>query len=359
VSVHQLLHTLSYGDAISGEVLALQRALQSQNITGEIFALNVHPRYKSTAVAIGNELHFGEAIKQGDTLVLHYSLGSPLNEYFINLKGHKKVLIYHNITPARWFAAINSRVAKDITEGIKDLVPMCKAADIVIADSEFNQSELLALGISSRLLELPLDPMRWNKPSNTGISELLKAGDTVEVLHVGRLAPNKCIEDVLKTFYFFHHYVEKNSRLWLVGIDIDTEIYSFALKRLTYELGLEESVRFTGAVADEELKSFYEGADLYLCMSEHEGFCLPVVEALHFEALVFAFNAGALPRTLGGAGVLFSQKRFAALAEVMGEVWKDKELRTRMVAAGKQRVAELSYEKFAGEVGVIFKTELG
>lgn len=366
MAIHQLLHTLSYGDAISGEVFALSRSLQESGVETSIFALNVSHKYREGKYSglveeiaqIPSEDSDDSAlrmvppvnIRDGDTIVLHYSLGSPLNSYFCSVKGVRRVVIYHNITPAKWYAPINSRVARDIENGIADLPMVCRAADLVLADSEFNQDELAKFDIAAKVLELPLDPGRWDVVANPGIAELLTTPHIRDILHVGRIAPNKCIEDIIKTFYFYHHYIEKNSRLWIVGIDIDTELYSFALKRLVYDCGLEDAVTFAGAVADEELRSFYEGADVYLCMSEHEGFCLPVIEALHYELPVIAYSAGALPKTLGGSAILVSEKKFAHIAELVNEVIGNDALRKSLIAAGKERVGQLSYTNFKERV---------
>jgi glycosyltransferase involved in cell wall biosynthesis len=349
MAIHQLLHTLSYGDAISGEVLALKRVLEGAGVSSEIFAFNVHPKLKGVAQEISvdsPELSFDE----GDTIILHYSLGSPLNEIYQECSNQRRILIYHNITPAHWFRSINSRVYSDIGKGIADLPVMCRASDLILADSPFNQAELAQLGFASEVLELPIDPERWSVEANPGILSLLRGRSATNILHVGRLAPNKCVEDILKFFYFLHHFGRKSSQLWLVGIDTDTELYSFSLKRLAYELGIEDAVHFTGPVADEELRAFYTCADLYICMSEHEGFCLPVVEAMHFGVPVMAYRAGALPETIGTAGILFSEKRHAELAEVALEVLQRQQLYSELQEAGRQRVTQLSFENFASRV---------
>lgn len=349
MAIHQLLHTLSYGDAISGEVLALKRVLEGAGLESQIFAFNIHQKLKGQAQEISidsPDLSF----EKGDTVILHYSLGSPLNEMYQGCDLQRRILIYHNITPAHWFRSVNSRVYSDIGKGIADLPRMCRCSDLILADSPFNQAELAQLGFASEVLELPIDPQRWSVEANAGILALLGSRSGTNVLHVGRLAPNKCVEDILKFFYFFHHFGNKSSQLWLVGIDTDTELYSFSLKRLAYELGLEDVVHFTGPVADEELRSFYTCADLYMCMSEHEGFCLPVVEAMHFGVPVMAYSAGALPDTIGSAGILFSEKRHAELAEVALEVLQNQQLCSQLQDAGRKRVGQLSFENFASRV---------
>lgn len=343
--VHQLVHTLSYGDAISGEVLALQRCLKSLGYQSEIYAINVNPRYKGMALDYRS---FPQNFS--GVVLLHYSLGSPLNDLYRSLTAANKWLVYHNLTPARWFEGVNPRIVSDIERGQRELPELCRLSQRLIADSRFNAGELEALGFKADVLELPIDPQRWNLETNSGIAALLKADPSIHLLHVGRLAPNKCIEDIIKVFHYLHHYVEKRSKLWLVGIDIDTELYSFSLKRLVKQLEVEKSVNFVGCMADSEVKALYENSSVYICMSEHEGFCLPVVEAMHFALPVVAYASSALPDTLGSGGVLVKEKKFPQIAELVAMLARDQSLRSKVVAAGKERVSELSYEKFEKRV---------
>jgi glycosyltransferase involved in cell wall biosynthesis len=254
---------------------------------------------------------------------------------------------------------VNPRITSDIEQGMRELPELCGLTDRLIADSPFNAGELMALGFSAQVLELPIDPRRWEEPANPGIAAMLRAQPGIHVLHVGRLAPNKCIEDIIKAFYFLHYHVNRNSCLWLVGIDIDTELYSFSLKRLARELEVEQAIRFVGPMADAEVRALYENASVYMCMSEHEGFCLPLVEAMHFGLPVVAYASSAVPETLSGAGVLVHEKRHAEIAELLGEVSGNTNLRTRLIAKGRERVKELSFEKFAARVAELFPKKLG
>lgn len=343
--IHQLVHTLSYGDAISTEVVALQRALHGLGYQSEIFAINEHPRLKGASIPytkLGAE-------GAGD-LLLHYSLGSPLNKVYADWTYGKRVLVYHNITPARWYRSINQRVADDIERGISELPTLCAQSDALWSDSPFNASELQQLGFSSSVLDLLVDPARWDTPRNEGIYNAIKAGPGIQVLHVGRLAPNKRIEDIIKAFYFLVRFVDTNSRLRLVGIDTDTELYSFSLRELARELGIDHAVEFVGGMADDEVRAMYEASDVYMCMSEHEGFCLPLIEAMHFGLPVIAFAAGAVPETLGDAGVLVKEKRHAELGMLMAKVAERSDFRATLIERGKGRVHDFSYEKFVERV---------
>lgn len=349
--IHQFVHTLSYGDAISGEVLALSRCFRELGWESEIFAINIHPKYKQLARdyrQLGND-YDGE-------IILHYSLGSPLNERYLSLRQARHILIYHNLTPARWFAATNPRIVSDIERGVRELPDLCLATEVLIADSPFNANELRVLGFEAQVLELPIDPERWNVDPNPGIAALLAGQPGIHVLHVGRLAPNKCIEDIIRIFYFLHHYVEPKSHLWLPGIDIDTELYSFALKRLVYQLELTDAVTFPGCMADSELKALYQAASLYLCTSEHEGFCLPVAEAMYFGVPVVAYDCSATSSTVGEGGILFKDKnsRYAEVAELIGAIKQNTDLRAQIIQAGHERVEKLSFPRFKESVERVF-----
>lgn len=345
----QLLHTLSYGDAISSEALALKRLFSAAG-ESDIYALNIHPRYRSEAKLLADL-----PALTGGNLVLHYSIGSPLNEIFQNATAMRRTLIFHNLTPSRWFEGVNPRLVEDINIGAKELPELCHCADLLLADSKYNASELNALGFpKTAVLELPVDPNRWEAEANPGFTELIKSDKALHLLHVGRLAPNKRIEDILKITYYLKHHGNRKVRLWLVGIDHDTELYSTALKRLALELGIEEETRFLGRRSDEEVRALYENCHVYICMSEHEGFCLPVIEAMHFRLPVVAYASSALPDTIKYGGVLLSEKRFPEIAILVERLAFEKALREKVIEAGVKRVAELSYSRFAKEVADLF-----
>lgn len=348
--IHQLVHTLSYGDAISGEVLAMQRALLKMGFQSEIFAIHVHPNYKGLARKY-TEL---DATFTGG-LILHYSLGSPLNELYSSCSNARKFLVYHNLTPVRWFKGFNTRLVGDLEKGREELPELCNRSDILIADSNYNAQELRQLGFEAMVLGLPIDMQRWDIPTNSGIANVIKNDGSIHLLHVGRLVPNKCIEDIVKIFYFLHNHIEAKSKLWLIGTDVDSEIYSFSVKRLARKLQLEHSIQFIGPRDDGELKAFYENASCYICMSEHEGFCLPVVEAMHFGLPVISFDSTALGETIADGGVLVKQKRHAELAELIFKLATEPTLRNKMVDAGKKRLSAFSFEKFEARLAEIIK----
>jgi glycosyltransferase involved in cell wall biosynthesis len=344
--INQLVHTLSYGDAISGEVVAICRLLRAKGIKSEIFSINTNEKLK------GWTRHYSEFCPGEQTLIHHYSLGSPLNELFIGATKARRITVYHNLTPEIWFEGYNARVLADLKQGREELPKVLASSDSIFADSTYNKEEVVGLGFKNcEVLPLLIDESKWGGiPANPGIAAALRGHGGVNILHVGRTAPNKRLEDILKAFYFYHHKINQKSRLWLVGSDIDTEIYSFELRMLISELRLKEAVTLTGSVAETELRAFYENSDLYLCMSEHEGFCVPLLEAMHFDVPILAYNSCAVPETLGSAGLVFNEKDFPLVAELMNIVLTDEKLRMQLIAAGRDRIGGFNETAFAARL---------
>jgi glycosyltransferase involved in cell wall biosynthesis len=178
-----------------------------------------------------------------------------------------------------------------------------------------------------------------------------------QVLHVGRLAPNKCVEDVIKAFYFLVKYIDEQARLRIVGIDTDTELYSFSLRELANYLGIGYAVEFVGPLADEEVRAMYEASDVYVCMSEHEGFCLPLIEAMNFGLPVVAYGAGAVPDTVGDGGIVVYEKRHAEIGELLAQVAAPGKLREELQRRGRARVGHFTYDRFAARVKELLASE--
>ncbi len=347
----QLVHTLNYGDAISGEAIAIKRLLSEQGIQNEIYSVHSHEKvekYRKDWCEFSIDIERSLAANEKIGIILHYSIASPLNELLLQTPSEcQRVLIYHNLTPERWFKGYNARVLADLRCGRSELPALLERVDLVLADSTYNKEELVDMGCpNARVLPLLLDDKKWDVATNQGITNALTGHGGKNILHVGRLAPNKCIEDILKAFYFYHHKVEQKSKLWLIGSDVDTEIYSFELRQFVSELRLKEAVEFVGAVADSELKAFYQEADAYVCMSEHEGFCVPLLEAMHFGVPIIAYNACAVSETLGEGGLLLSDKSPAHLAEIIDIVISDESVRSKLVNNGRAQATVFSEQKF-------------
>ncbi len=361
-SIHQLVHTLSYGDAISTEVIALQRALIEDGYESTIYAINVHPFYQGYKNPARGPIAFYQTLSQTEensALVMHYSLGSPLNEIYRQASGHKRFLIYHNLTPARFFQGINPQLVRDLSSGADELPELCNLSDCLIADSEFNARDLKKISSRARergvsVLPLLVEPSRFEQPANAGFAAMLRSTKGMNILHVGRLVPNKGIEQILRTFYFLCRQIDHSAKLWLVGVDTDSELYAYGLKRMCDAWGISAHVEFLGQRSDCELRALYENCSVYLCLSEHEGFCLPVIEAMHFGLPVISTRHGALAETIQDGGILIDAVIPSLIAELVAEVSNNSTLRASIIEAGKERVKAFEPAKFYSNVDALF-----
>ena len=225
---------------------------------------------------------------------------------------------------------------------------------MTMAVSQFNADELGKMGYSNvRILPIILDMEQLNTKPDRKVLRKLDDG-MVNVLFVGRCAPNKRIEDLLLAFWFFQKTVESNSRLILVGSTAGVERYYRVLQVLERDLGLR-NVCFTGALQQSSVNAYYSSADVFLCMSEHEGFCIPLIESMVNDVPVMAYSAGAVPETLDGAGILFSEKRFSMIAEMMGRVVCDSSLRNAIIEGQRARLARYTARNMESELREFLK----
>jgi glycosyltransferase involved in cell wall biosynthesis len=336
VRVHQLLAALSYGDAIGNEALAIQRQLRAAGHESDIFAELVHPRMAHLARPLWE---YREVSSPETVCVYHFSIGSAAGR-LIHGAADRLVMIYHNITPARFFLGFHPHLAGLCHHGRRELEAFVPRAELALGDSEFNRAELEEAGFSrTAVLPIVLDLSLYDRAPSPVVRRLYDDGRT-NVLFVGRVIPNKKVDDVVRSFAVFQKWLRPRSRLLLVGDHRGFERYLDRLQELVRELRLDDVV-FTGHVDDDELYAYYRVADAFLCLSEHEGFCVPLQEAMHFGLPVVAYDAGAVRETLRGGGVLLRDKRPELVAEVLDRLTHGSELRRAVLAAQAQAVAAI------------------
>lgn len=330
--IDQLLPNFSYGDAIGNHTLALRDTLRKWGFESEIFTHLAHHR-------LAPESRFFEKYEgiddPGNVLIYHYSIGSVLTGYFSSLKC-RKVMIYHNITPAEFFRGVNRRAERECARGRRDLGLLAGEVELALGDSEYNRLELEELGYAATgVLPIFIPFEDYGRPPDRRVMKSFGDGRP-NILHVGRFVPNKKIENLIKVFYFLRR-MQPESRLVLVGTDVNMENYSRALRELIDDLKLQ-GVVFTGHVTFPELLAFYRTASLYLTMSEHEGFCVPLIEAMITGVPVVAYASTAIPGTLGPGGLLAYDRDFPMIAEMVNAVLTDEGLRRALVQSGKDRL---------------------
>lgn len=335
-AIHQFVAGFTHHDAISNEAVVMRKIFQAWGHESRIFSeqRRIPPELRKEAFDVSE---CRDICSPDDIVLLHLSIGSDVNEAFRDLKCRKAVL-YHNVTPSHYFDLINKQTAYTLSKGKKQIESLCDAAEINMADSRFNACELDAMGYQdTKVLPLLLD---LNKLVSQPDRRIIRRFDDgcKNILFVGRCAPNKKLEDILTAFSFFQKYVEPASRFIHVGSYAGTERYYYLLISKARELGLR-NVYFAKTVPNAELIAFYKCSDVFLCMSEHEGFCIPIIESMLHDLPVLAYSAAAVPETMDGAGILFKEKKYPEIAEMMGELCNNRRLRDDIIDGQRKRIA--------------------
>jgi L-malate glycosyltransferase len=336
VRIHQLLAALSYGDAISNEALAIQAHLRRAGHESDIFAEGVHPRMAARARPLWQ---YAEVSGPETVCLFHFSIGSAAGR-LIHGAPDRLVCIYHNITPAHFFMGFHPHLAGLCYHGRRELEAFAPRAELGLGDSEYNRRELEEAGFTrTAVLPIVLDLEAYRRPPAPVVSRLYRDG-RVNVLFVGRIIPNKRIDDLIRAFALYQRHFESHSRLLLVGDHRGHEHYYDRLQEMVRALGVQEVV-FSGHVDDEDLLAYYAAADTFLCLSEHEGYCVPLVEAMVFGLPVIAYDAGAVRETLRGGGVLLEEKPPERVAGLLHEVHQNASFRQAVLAGQARAVAEI------------------
>ena len=341
--VHQVLATLGYGDAIGHEVQGIQRVLRGAGYESEIFVETADPRLEDLTIDYREMVG---AIAPDDILIHHFSIGSRASRTAYALPG-RMALVYHNITPPEYFVGIHRDLVKLCFRGRRELTAYVARCDLALGDSEYNRQELEQLGFP-RTAVLPVVP---DFTHLQGEPNRLLAADFddgwTNLLFVGRVIPNKRFETIIRSFHVYKTRYNPRSRLLLVGSYSGFERYLEMLHTLVARLGTAD-VHFLGHVSNEELTAFYDVADLFLCASAHEGFCVPIVEAFYKRVPVVAYASTAVPATMDGGGVLYDTADPAHIAGVVAAVLDDGDVEEAVVRSQDAALERLRQRDFAG-----------
>ncbi|MDO8834927.1 MAG: glycosyltransferase family 4 protein [Vicinamibacterales bacterium] len=343
VQVHQVLATLGYGDAIGHEVLGIQRVLRSAGITSDIFVDTADPRLED----LTRDFRELVAVSAPDNILIHhFSIGSKASRVAFALPD-RMVLVYHNITPPEYFVDVHKLLVRLCYHGRRELGAYVDRCDLALGDSEFNRQELEALGFPvTGVLPVVPDFSHLDLPANDLIAGQFDDAWT-NIIFVGRVIPNKRIENLITFFGAYKARYNPRSRLLLVGSSGGFERYLTMLQDLVSRLRLPD-VHFTGHVSNEELAAYYDVADVFLCASEHEGFCVPLMEAFHRRIPVVAWARSAVPATMDGAGVLYERADPEEVAALLDLVVSDVSLQDRILAGQDAALDRLQARDFGG-----------
>ena len=355
IEVHQFLPSFAPRDAIGAHTVEVQKVLRSLGVRSEIYA------GESRDVPRGS-VHPHDSFKPRSsperTFILYQSsTGSSVGDYVLS-RPERKLVNYHNITPASFFRPWLPHVAVEVEQGRKQLTALAPVSELGIAVSAYNESELVAAGFSHTVVApVIVDFAAFDREldgKTLARLEQEKSAGGADWLFVGRVAPNKAQHDLITAFALHRSVYDPDARLRLVGGH--TQGYAQAVISLAEELGLTEAVDFAGSISSGALAAYYRCADVFVCASDHEGFGVPLLEAMYHRVPIVAFAAAAVPETLsGGAGLLLDDKTPAVLSAAVHRVCTDAELRSQLIRAGEERLKNYSAETARGAYAAIFE----
>ena len=343
--IDQVLAGFAEGDAISNEAVILQHVLRGRGVASDIF---VDPEHVSSKVRDRSRSLSELEGTAGDILIHHYSIASPAVDAFV-ASPSRKVMIYHNITPGHFYEGYDDGIARHLHDArgtMRDLLPKM---DGIWADSDFNAQELRDMGAAQvDVLPLLFSPSQFDVPSDPAVAAKFAVPMT-NILFVGRLAPNKRIEDLLEAFAWYHRVLNRQSRLIIVGSERSAWRYFVMLQMYAAELDLQ-TVYFERYATAAGLSAYYDQADLFVTCSQHEGYCLPLVEAMHRGVPVIAHRQGGMPEALGGGGMLVEGPGPRELAALMHRVMTDDTLRDDVLGTQQRRMDAVRTRDAGAEV---------
>jgi glycosyltransferase involved in cell wall biosynthesis len=344
MQVNQILPALSYGDAVSNHAIEIKKILNENGYNSNIYA-----KYIDSAVS-----QFAKPLSDYredpvNVVIYHFALAGLDVTEFVKKLPEQKVLIYHNITPAEYFRDIDDTLYHLCLRGRDEFRDLSAYIQLGLGISRYNEMEMIDVGYKETdILPIIINLERFGQESHRGFHPNQNER-IINIIFVGRLSPNKKQEDIVKVFHIYNKFINSSSHLYLVGSE---QIYSYAseITTLLKFLELEEHVTITGKVDDRDLSKYYKLADIFLCMSEHEGFCVPLIEAMHFGIPILAYNSSAIPYTLGNAGILINNKNYIEIAEMIDLLIKDATLCRRVVETQNERLKDFKRERVAKQL---------
>jgi glycosyltransferase involved in cell wall biosynthesis len=334
VLINQWVPAAHRGDAIGDSARRVRDLLREAGHQSELYALTVDDELREDVRTFSDP-----DARRGDVTIFHYALPSAMTREFGQLP-HGRVLQYHNVTPASFFAPYDPALFRLAVLGRQELSTLAGKVDLALGDSEYNRRELEELGFSTTgVMPIAVNTARLTSAEPIPALDEVLEDELVNFLFVGRIAPNKRIEDHIKLAEHYKRYVDAYYRFIFVGRTDAVPAYYATIRALLVELDVPpERFLFVGSVPDAELAAYYRAASVYISLSEHEGFCVPLVEAMAMDVPVLAYAAGAVPDTLGGAGVQFAPKDLERAAELLGILAFDEGVRDPILDGQRRRL---------------------
>lgn len=337
VSVHQLVPTITPRDAVGNHTFRLRDVLRSLGYDSEIFAMFRH----------GDVIHDTHLVDQlphdADALIYQFSIGSPLAARWAQYGG-RRIMNYHNITPIELVGKWDGLLNAEVQLGREQMELYAATCEHAICDSDFNKSELDALGYRSTETIPVLFDVAEAKPDKAVTARLQRERRGLQILFVGRVAPNKAHHDLVGIVRTLRDVYGNDAHLHLVGTD-GPPTYRKVVDDIVAHADMADHVTFHGSVSQEALVAFYRATDVFCCVSDHEGFCVPVIEAMHHGLPVVAYDCTAVGGTVADGGLLLADKHPATVAAALQRVSTDGALSERLRDAGRRRAEHFGIER--------------
>ena len=293
-------------------------------------------------------------LERGDLLVIHYTSHTRGLDDVLDLPG-RKLLIYHNVTPPELLWDQDPFVAARCAVGRELLASYAGRVDATATATSFNAADLEAAGFDDVRVVPNLYLFDRARLDPTSDGDQFNDGKR-NIVFVGRLAANKRQDELIQAFALYQRHREPASRLILAG-GASTATYLQRLERLAEAMSARDVV-LTGAIPQPELNAAYAASSVFVCLSEHEGFCLPLLEAFHFGLPVIAYRAGAVPEVAGDAAILLDDKDLPTIAELIDLCAREQSLRTELARRGEQRLAAYAPERTERAMRELFESLL-
>jgi glycosyltransferase involved in cell wall biosynthesis len=322
---------------MSSAALGYQRALRYCGVLGEVFADEIADGYDGVVQPAASL-----APNREDVVLYHHGIASKWVARLLHLPC-KRGVVFHNITPSRFYEG--TRLSSALQTARAQLSALASHVSVSIAVSRFNAQELISAGHQNvHVVPLLLEPRRFElDAADPALLRRLRSGGSPRILSVSRVVPHKRIDDLI-TLHQELRRLSPSAVLRVVGgFDAGSPYFQALLRRARAVGGVE----FLGRLSHTQLVAAYRSADLYLSMSEHEGLGVPLLEAFASDVPVMAFGAAAVPETMDGRGIVFDEKHFAALAELVSLVLSDAAQRRRLIEGQRERLKDFSLEAVA------------
>jgi glycosyltransferase involved in cell wall biosynthesis len=336
-----LVPHLNHADAVGNDVVAMRDILRAQGHEVRIFAGGSSTCEKEV---IPDDKIFDYLAGKKDILIYHFATGWDRGLEIVKKARCIRIIKYHNVTPPNFFEGIDSIAVRDCRKGRQMIQDFARFnCDLYIADSEYNKQELVDAGADkARCFVLSpihqIDRLLSIQPDQ-GVLKTWGDG-LVNILMVGRVAPNKGHLSLIEAFSLYHHHYNLNSRLIIVGRENPSlSIYSRMLRDKVSECALHNAVAFVGGVSDQALRAYYQLASVFVITSEHEGFCVPLVEAMCMRVPIVALSTSAVPETIGKGGVVWEENNPALFASSIDFIVREPSIHQSLGHLGWQRYA--------------------